>query len=120
MDERDAPSAGPAPGRFIDQVIARRPAALQRGVEIGDAVGDVMDARTALRKELRHGTGGIAGLEQLDVDTAEIQADDRGAVEGFGPSGRESQDLAIEAKRLCEARDRDTDVSNRRVHRKSN
>src|SRR3982074_2369480 len=95
MQESDAPSAGPAPGLLIDRVIPGRTAARERGVEIRDAVADVMDAGPAFRKELRHGTLGIAGLEQLDVDAVEMQADDRGAISGFRTSRRESQNVAI-------------------------
>src|SRR5438874_3053154 len=120
MQESDAPSAGPAPGGFIDKLIAGRPATRQGGVQIGHAVADVVDAGPAFRKELRHGTLRIARLEQLDVDAAEMQADDRGAIGHFGPSWSESQDVAIKSQCLCDARDCDADVSNRRVHRKSN
>src|SRR5882672_1433558 len=103
MQERDAPSAGSTPGLLIDQLIACRAAACQRGVEVGDAVADVVDAGPAFRKKLRHGTLGIARLEQLDVDVAEMQADDRGAIGGFGPSRSESQDVAVKGECLCDA-----------------
>src|SRR6267378_7258599 len=120
MQESDAPPAGPAPGLLIDQLIAGRPAPRQGGLQIGHAVADVVDAGPAFRKELRHGTLGIARLEQLDVDVAEMQADDRGAIGGFGPSRSESQDVSIKGECLCDAGDCDADVSQRRVHRKSN
>src|SRR6266404_3778138 len=120
MQKSDAPSAGPAPGRLVDQVVSRRAAALERGLQVRDAVADVMNARPAFCKEFRHGTRGIARLEQLDVDAAEVEADDRGAISGFGPSRRESQDVAIKGERIGDARDGDADVGNRRVHRKSN
>src|SRR5206468_9194786 len=96
MQKSDASSAGPAPGRRIDQLIAGCPATRQGGVQIGHAVADVVDAGPAFRKKLRHGTLRIARLEQLDVDVAEMQTDDRGAVSGFGSSRSKAQDVAIE------------------------
>src|SRR5437667_5053987 len=116
MEKCDAPSACSEPGRLVDQLVAGGAAALQGGVEIGDAVTDVMDARPALRQEFGDGAGGIPRFEQLDVDRAEVQADDRGAISGFRASGRESQNVAIEGKDLGDARDRDADVSDGRVH----
>src|SRR5882762_8308258 len=120
MEKRDAPAAGPAPRRRIDQLIAGCPATRQGGVQIGHAVADVVDAGPAFRKELRHGTRGIARLEQLDVDAAKVEADDRGAISGFWSSWSKAQDVAIKGQGLGNARDCDADVSDRRVHRKSN
>src|SRR5688500_13893308 len=96
MQERDTPSAGPEPRLLIDQAISRGLTAVERDVEIGDAVADVMDARPTLRQELGHGTCGIAGLEQLDVHRTETQTDDPGAIGGLRPSRGESQYVAVE------------------------
>src|SRR6266566_8773293 len=85
MQKSDSPSAGPASGRLIHELVAGRATARQCGVEIRHAVADVMDARSPFCKEFGHGTGGIVGFEQLDVDVTEVQADDLGAVDGFGP-----------------------------------
>src|SRR4029077_9556416 len=112
VQESDSPSAGPAPGRLIDQFVARRATARERGLQVRDAVADVMDARPAFCKEFRHGTVGVVRLEELDVDAAEMKADDRGAIDDLARSGRESQDVSIEGQRLGDARDGDADVSN--------
>jgi len=85
MQKSDSPSAGPASGRLIHELVAGRATARQCGVEIRHAVADVMDAWSAFCKEFRHGTGRVVGFEQLDVDVTEMQADDRGAIDGFGP-----------------------------------
>src|SRR5882672_10675797 len=117
MQERDAPAAGPAPRRLIDQLVARSAAALEGGVEIGHAVADVMDAGAAFRKELRHGTGRIGRLEQLDVHVAEAQADNLGTVRSFGRSGSKIEDVAVEGQRLADAGHCDADMRDRRFHK---
>src|SRR5207247_1119298 len=83
MQERDAAAIGAAAGLLVDQTVAGRPAALERPVEIGHAVADVMDARSASSEELRHGALGVARLEQLDLNVAQREADDRSAIRGF-------------------------------------
>src|SRR5437879_990417 len=120
MQKSDAPSTGPAPGRRVDELIAGCPATRQGSVQIGHAVADVVDAGPAFGEKLRHGTLRIARLEQLDVDAAKVEADDRGAISGFGSSRSKAQDVAIKGQCLGDARDCDADVSDRRVHRKSN
>jgi len=76
MQKSDSPSAGPASGRLIHELVAGRAATRQCGVEIRHAVADVMDARSPFCKEFRHGTGRVIGFEQLDVDIAKVEADD--------------------------------------------
>src|SRR2546426_7398481 len=114
MQKSDSPSAGPAPGRLIHELVAGRATARQCGVEIRHAVADVMDAWSAFCKEFRHGTGRVVGFEQLDVDVTEVQADDLGAIDDFGPrspgTGGEAQDVAIKAQCLGDARHGDADM----------
>src|SRR5947207_5185250 len=71
MQEGDAPAPGPAARVLIDEPVAGGPATLERLVEIGHAVADVMDPRAAPGEELRHGARGVAGLEQLDLHVAQ-------------------------------------------------
>lgn len=111
MQKRDATFAGPAPGRFIDQAVPKSLTALQRGIEIGDAVANVVDARPASGQKLGDGTRGIARLEELDVDGTEPQADDPGAIGGFRMPRREAEDVPVEGQGVGDARDGDADVS---------
>src|SRR5438445_279926 len=71
MDEGDASAAGPAPRHLVDETKARRPAALQRPVQIRHAVADMMDARPAPGEKLRHRAGEYEGklkVTKVDVD----------------------------------------------------
>jgi len=111
MNKSDAAAAGSAPGRLIDQAVSRGLTALQRGTEVGNAVADVMNARTALRQKLGDWTRGVAGLEQLDVDGTEPQADDGGAVRGFRMPGSKAQDVAVKGKGFGDAGNGDADMS---------
>jgi len=120
MQERDAPAAGPAPRRLIDQLVARNAAAFESGIEIGDAVADVMDARAAFRKELCHGAGRIGRLEQLDVHLPDPHGDNLGTVRRFGRPGSKTEDVAVEGQRFADARHGDADMRDRRFHIKSN
>ena len=75
-----------------------------------------MNPGAAFRKELRHGTGWVGRLEQLDVDIADMQADDRCAVRALRPSRSESQDVAVERQGVTNAGYGYADVGDRRVH----
>src|SRR2546426_12827754 len=116
MQKSDSPSAGPASGRLIHELVAGRAATRQCGVEIRHAVADVMDARSPFCKEFRHGTGRVIGFEQLDVDIAKVEADDLGAIDGFGPpppappTGGEAPDLAIKSQGPGDGRPGDADM----------
>src|SRR6266702_3705665 len=77
MDERDPPAAGAASRHLVDETIPRRPAALERLVQIRHAVADMMDARPTLGEELRHRAVRVAGLEERDLNVAQRQADDQ-------------------------------------------
>src|SRR5436309_13918509 len=113
MQERDAPAAGPAPRRLIDQLVAGSAAAFESGIEIGDAVADVMDARAAFRKELCDGAGRIGGLEELDVHLLDPQGDNLGTVRRFGLPGSKTEDVGVEGPRLAPTRYADDQMSDR-------
>ncbi len=116
MKKSDSPPAGPAPGRLIDQPIARRATARECGIEISDAVADVMNARATFREELRHGAGRFGRLEQLDIDIAKVEADDSGAVRVLRGSGSQAEDIAVERQGITNAGYGDTNVGDRSVH----
>ena len=110
MYERDTAAPGAAPRHFVDEAKPSRPAALERAVEIRYAVTHVMDAWPALCEELRHGTRRIARLEELDLDVAEREGDDRRTIGAFGTPRLEPEDVAIERKGGGDGRNGDADV----------
>src|SRR2546422_872319 len=110
MEEGDAAACGAAARYLVHETVARRAAALQRQVEIGHAVADVVYARAAAREKLRHGAIGIAGLEQLDLNVAQREADDRSAVGRLGSPRREAEDVTIEGQGGRDAGHGDADV----------
>ncbi len=110
MHERDAPAAGAASRHLVDETIPRRPAALKRPVQIRHAVADVMDARPTLGEKFRHGATRIARLEELDLDVAQRQSDDRCTVGRFGVSRLEAKDVPIKAEGGVDGRHGDADM----------
>ena len=110
MDERDAATGSTAPRRGVDQLIARGATAFQRGVEIRDAIADMMNPGAAPGEEFGDGGIGIARLEQLDVDVPESQGNDDGAVRLFGRLGADAENVAIERQGIGDAGHRDADV----------
>src|ERR1041384_584368 len=103
MYKYDTSPAGTAAGRFIDEAVARGPTALECGVEVRDAVADVMNAGSAFGKKLRHGARGVARVEHPDVDGTQVQADDRRSIGAFGTAGNQAEDVAIETECLVDA-----------------
>ena len=115
MQKGNAAAAGAAARRFIDEAVAGGAGAGQRGIQIGDAVADVVDPRAALGQEPGDRAVRIARLEQLDVDVAEREAHDRRAVGRLRVARVETQHVAIEWQGVGNARDRDADVGEARA-----
>ena len=74
MQKGDSLSLGPDPRLFVDELHARRPAAIQHRVEIIDRKANVMNTRSALRHEARDRGAWIAGLQQLDQRIPGLEA----------------------------------------------
>src|SRR5213080_2246025 len=110
MHELDTPAVGAAPRHLVDETIPRRPAALERLVQIRHAVADMMDARPAFGEKLRYRAVRIAGLEQLDLDVAQGQGDDRRAVGRLGTPRLEAEDVSVEAEGGVDGWNGDADV----------
>lgn len=111
MQEGDAAATGATAGDRIHELIAGSPAPVERLIEVGNAVADVMNTGAAPRQELGDRAFGIARLEQFDGDLAERQTDDGGAVGGFGITGRQAQHVAVEGQGVGDTRHGDADVS---------
>src|SRR5216117_4321520 len=118
MHERDTPAAGAAPRHLVDETIPRRPAALERLVQVRHAVADMMDAGLTLGEELRHRAVRIAGLEELDLHVAQRQADDGRTVGRLGAPRLEAEHVAIEAEGGVDGRNGDADVGDRSEERR--
>jgi len=110
MDEGDSTAARSHPGPFIDQPVSPGAALGQCLVEVGDAVADMMDPRSAPLEKFRDGTVGSPRFEQLDFGFAEGKRDDVRAVGSFRRMRRDAEHLAIEWQRGFDALDRDTDM----------
>src|SRR5256885_16343819 len=110
MEEGDASAAGPAPRHLVDETIPRRPAALERPVEVRYAVTHVMDAGPALGEKLRHRARRVTRLEELDLDVAQRHADDGRAVGRLGAPRLEAKHVAIKGQGAVDGPDGDADV----------
>src|SRR2546425_310253 len=110
MQERDAAATGPAARQLVDQTVARRPAALQCPIEVGHPVADVMEAGAASGEELRHGALRVAGLKEFDLNVAQREADDGGAIGGLGLPRLEAEDVPVKGQGVGDARHGDADM----------
>src|SRR5574342_882427 len=109
MQERDAAAAGAAPRCLVDEAVPRRTAGFERPVEIRQAGTEVVNAGSALGEKLRHRARLIARLEQLDLDVAQRQADDGGAVRRLGRTRLEAEHVPVESEGGVDRRNGDAD-----------
>jgi hypothetical protein len=114
VNKGDAPAAGSAARHLVDEAVARRPAPLERPVEIGHAIAEVVNPWAASGEELRHGALRVARFEQLDLNVAQREADDRCAVGRFPVSRREAEDVPVEGQDLGDAGYGDADMRDAR------
>jgi thioredoxin 1 len=96
---------------LIDQAITRLLAGVERPIEVGHPIADVMDSRPPALQKFCDGTGGIQGGKELDRALSERQRDDGGTVGDLGGMGHETEDVAIKGECRLEIRHGDTDVS---------
>jgi len=99
-------------GDLVNQPVPGGTAGSKRGVEVLDAVADVVDPRPAAGKKTADRT--VRGLrgQELDIRLSEREADDRRAVNRFGRVGREAQHITVEGDRRLEIGDGDADMGN--------
>ena len=103
-----------APVRGISSM-SRYPAARQAvegGVEIGDAVADVVDAGTTALEKLRDRTVRGERSEQLDLRLPERQRHDGRAVGLLGGMRGEAEHIPIERERRVDVGHGDSDMRN--------
>jgi thioredoxin 1 len=116
MNEGDAPSAGPAPGRFIDQPVSQPLACSQRGIEVGHAVTDVMNARAATAEKAGDRPVRAYWFEQLDFGAAEGQGDNAGAIGFLHQVRNDAEHVAVEGQGMVDAFNRNADMSDGSGH----
>jgi hypothetical protein len=112
MEESDTMAVGARARRPVDQLQAARLARTQRGLEVGNAVGDVVQTGTPLLEEAAHGGVGTERLEQLepavpDSDETELHALRFDALATGTPSARRGFEGW---EGVIDRRDRDRDV----------
>ncbi len=110
MDESNSPPVGPGSRGFIYQPIAIAAAALEGGVEIRNLVADVMYPWPAPCKEPGDGAVGGGWFEQFDLRAAKGERHNDSAVRRLGRLWLETQDVPIEGKGICHARNGDANV----------
>jgi hypothetical protein len=111
MDERDPLAPGAHARNFVDETVSGSPAAVERLVEVLDAIADVVDAGTSASNELADRTVRPDRFEQLDVRLAERKRYDGGPVLNLGPVvGREAKNVSIEGQRRVDLLHGDADV----------
>jgi hypothetical protein len=112
VDECNATASCANAGHLVNQPVPGGTAGSKRGVEVLDAVADVVDSRPASGKETAdRAFEGFWG-EELDIRLSEREADDRRAVDRFARVGRDAQHITVERDRCLEIRDSDADMGN--------
>jgi hypothetical protein len=112
VDKGDPPATGAEPRRFVDQPIPGGATSGESGIEIGDSVADVMDSWSPPGQKTGDWAFGGSRRQQFHFGLAEREADDGGAVSGFGWVRLEGQHVTIEGDRRVEVLDSDADMGN--------
>jgi len=95
---------------LVDQLNARRPAALQHGVKVVDREANVMDTGPALGDEARDGRVGVVRLKQLYQRLPGAEAHDARTVGVIQRDLGQSQHIPKKRKALGEGLDRNSNV----------
>ena len=103
-------AAGSLAGKFVDQSVPRGATGVERPVEVGDPIADMMNARAAAREKFRNRAVDRARFQEFHRRGAEGKRYNPGTVGLLGSAGRESEDIAIEPQRALDALDGDADV----------
>ena len=106
-----------AAGCLVDEAVTRGAALLQGGLEIGNLIADMVNARTVAFQVPGDRRPGLPGGQQLDVGIPEAQGNDPGAIDLFGRAGLHAEHGAIECERFVEVGDGDTDMGQTRIRR---
>ena len=110
MQKRDSLSFRSDSRRLVDELYARRPAALQRCVEVIDGKADVMDTGPSLCHEPRDGRGGVVRLQQLHQGLPRCEPDYARPIRIIESGLGQTQHIPEERNAPCESLDCDPDV----------
>lgn len=111
MHEGNAPIAGAETRNLVHEPIAGLPAGGERGVKIGHAIADMVDAWAATREKFRDGALGLQRGEELHLRFAERQRDNACSIGGFGRMRLQAEHVTIKPERCVEIGHGDSDMS---------
>ena len=115
MQESYAPATGTGAGHLVHQTVARRAASLQRRIEVGNPVTNVVNPGPAPSQEPADRTVRVERREQLDLRVTEREPDDGSAIDGLRRMRLDAKDVAVERQRCLQIRDGNADVSDTRA-----
>jgi hypothetical protein len=95
---------------LVYQVIAGRATGLQRGIQVGDPVADMVDTGTAPGQESSNGSVGVLGSKELYLGLAERKAQNGGPIGHFGGTRRHPENDSVERGRRFEVGNGDPDM----------
>ena len=114
MHESYPAAAGTLAGSLVDEAVPGLPAPLERGIEIGDPIAYMMDARAALLEKPGNRAIGVPRGQQLDLGFAEWEGKNVGAIGHFGGMRVDAKHFPIECGRGVEVGDRNSDMRDAR------
>jgi hypothetical protein len=112
VDECNSSTFGAYPRRFVNEAVACGPAGHKRGIQIGHAIADVMNAGTSLGKEFPNRTFGLERGQQLDLRIAERESQNPSPIYLFGWMRFQAEDIAVERQRGSEIGNGNSNMSN--------
>ena len=110
VHERNALPLGADAWHLVDEPDTRRPAAFERGTQVGCREAHVVDARAAPRDELVDRAARGGGLEEFDECITCGNRGNPGAVRVVDGHNREAKDVAVEWEGAARATGRDPDM----------
>ena len=112
MDEGHPGVADPHAGRLVDELQAPLAQRGERGVDVGHAVGDVVQPRAAAGQEAAHGRVRREWPQELDVPVADLEQHGLDAllVDDLAVLERQPVGLLVQRDRRVEVGDGDADV----------
>ena len=115
MQESDASAVCSDARFFAHQLVPLISAAPQGGIQIGHAEADVVDSRSAFGDEFGDRPVVRLRFEKFDIDVAERQRYNGGAICRLERFRNGTEYLLVERRRRGKVRNRDADVSDRRA-----
>ena len=112
MHEGDPTARRPGTWLLVYQTISGFPAGLERGIEVGYLIADVVNTWAAFGQEFSNRTVGVARGKQLHFRFSQSKGYDGGAIDGFGRMRHDAEDVPVEGERGFQVRDGNSDMRN--------